>query len=85
MNEMVDRVAQALCETGNVEDFKCVCPHPVDGWCLGGRLQAQARIAIAAMREPTEAMEDAGQGEDLSGTESVDLIYRAMIDAALAE
>ena len=50
MSEMVERVARAICEAGNIEGFRCVCPHPVDGWCLGGRLAIQARAAIAVQR-----------------------------------
>jgi hypothetical protein len=63
MSEMVERVARVICETQNVDGFKCTCPllGEIEGnnWCNGNRAVAQARAAIAAMREPTEAMKDA--------------------------
>lgn len=46
--------------------------------------RALARAAIAAMREPTEEMWDAGRSQ-LSAGEGVSDIWRAMIDKALAE
>lgn len=63
MSEMVGRVARVLQER------------------LGGSgdYEGTARAAIAAMREPTEAMLDADGGVD-----AIDC-WHAMVDAALAE
>lgn len=87
MTDKVERVARAICEAGNVPGFKCVCPHPVDGWCLGERLKLQARAAMEAMREPTSDMLNAGahqlSGYIFGGTSAALDTYEAMIDAAL--
>jgi hypothetical protein len=86
--EMEERVARALCKRRAAIEFtpeEFIIDH------LGRRVQywslwtEDARAAIEAIREPTEAMERAGQEEELSGTEDVKAIYRAMIDAALKE
>lgn len=69
---MVDRVARALVERGVEYDDQT--------------LERMARAAIAAMREPTEAMIEAGQAEEWTGKrEAVESVWGAMIDAALAD
>jgi hypothetical protein len=92
---MVERVARAMApmfaEAGNywcngVEWTDC---PPATCQCRRMAFEA-ARAAIAAMREPTTAMQNAGWREiDAQGfsTEDTEVapIYRAMIDAALGE
>lgn len=71
---MIERVARAIAkgEYGeNVDDVWHTC---ID----------DARAAIEAMREPTEAMLDAGYGAEPTGAALV-APWEAMIDAALAE
>jgi hypothetical protein len=68
MSEMIERVAKAIWEAN----------HGYDGGL------AQARAAIAAMREPTEEMITAGEHAYLP-TCNFEAVYHAMIDAALAE
>jgi hypothetical protein len=78
MSEMIKRVADAIADLPNgIMDVEQV-----------------ARTAIEAMREPTEAMLDAvshyvdGGGEQYPirvGSDDSQAIWRAMIDAALAE
>lgn len=79
MNPMVERVARALCRTSTqAEDMWLAYVHP-------------ARAALAAMREPTEAMLAAGHDQrsdpktGLSTLCGIDEIYTAMIDAALKD
>lgn len=90
MVEMVERVARAICALAGVN------PDGTNGGTWdGGSLprgepawtawRDEARTAIAAMREPTEAMVSAGQEEELSRTEDVKAIFSAMIDAALKD
>jgi hypothetical protein len=67
---MVERVAHALSEEA---DWDGVMPHRKD------RYLRQARAAIAAMREPTEEMVDAGYLADESATGT----WQAMIDTAI--
>jgi hypothetical protein len=58
-------------------------------WALRDNLAATyedyARAAIAAMREPTPAMIKAGWEKLAGGGHTLADIWRAMIDAALAE
>jgi hypothetical protein len=58
-------------------------------WALRDNLTATyedyARAAIAAMREPTPAMVKAGWEKLAGGGHTLADIWRAMIDAALAE
>jgi hypothetical protein len=62
-SEMVERVAQALTDEFSFDP-------------AGARLVA--RVAIGAMREPTEAMISLGDGVEFRGE-----IWREMIDEAL--
>lgn len=86
-NEVIERVARAICLQFNLDDGYA------DNSVLRGSIEmgmwrnhvSQARAAIAAMREPSEAMVSAGQEEELSRTEDVKAIFSAMIDAALNE
>jgi hypothetical protein len=63
MSEMIERVARAMCKeiSGRDADDKDGGPHPLGTWLdpverwWTGYIDA-ARAAIAAMREPTEAM-----------------------------
>lgn len=47
-DELIEIMAPIICETGNVDGFRCTCPHRIDGWCLGGRALKQAAAALAA-------------------------------------
>lgn len=84
MSEMVDRVARALFQRDVDED---IC----DGtWeespALHEKFFADARAAIAAMREPASAMQDEAVGvldsHDV-GSHEAGIVWRAMIDEAL--
>jgi hypothetical protein len=94
MNEMVERVARKLSESTPVSDYEDVPPAEVFSrpryLFLAEHYRALARAAIAAMREPTEAMVVAGNYSDLSGLgyvpdpyKEADVMWRDMIDAAL--
>ena len=87
MSELVERVMEVLAE-------RLAYPLGIKRRGLSGldkesvgyvMIRDTARAAIAAMREPTDAMATAGQDECLTGQESATAIYRAMIDAALAD
>lgn len=75
MSEMVERVARALAnEEGYAYD-----PVPYN---------RRARAAIEAMREPTDAMVDAGGwlgGENGVGDSSARVVWTGMIEAALVK
>ena len=73
MDSMVERVARAICRhEGDEEDWPC--------WF------GEARAAIEAMREPTEAMVDAfvwyGHGKTIGDVARIG--WQSMIDAALS-
>ena len=83
MSEMLERVTEAIWDAshdsfGGVE---VIVPR-----IAAARL---ARVAIAAMREPTEAMVDASREEGVHYNDDargyVANEWRAMIDAAIAE
>ncbi len=90
--EMIERVARALYED------QCV-KHPDSigaktKFYNDGIYHGAARIALAAMREPTEAMleaeaaQDTGSKAKISGYLdyfSADEVWKAMIDAALGD
>jgi hypothetical protein len=77
MSEMVERVAQALCE----------CDAGV--WDTANRANCDgyrelAKAAIKAMKEPTEEMIEVGRSrQDYEGRGYVPYIWRAMIAASL--
>lgn len=80
MNEMVERVAQAICGNDNPANILEIHRH-------------RARAAVVAMREPTEAMEAAGDNLDDwgvpsdpgGGNTSALAHWHAMIDAAIKD
>ena len=72
MSEMLERVAKAINESEGV--WAVVQPWEYD----------LARVAIKAMREPTEAMKKAAQGPARTiNIEHFESVWRKMIDAAL--
>lgn len=73
-NEMVERVARAIYITSHVSDWDDPMPNPVRE-----AHRCHARAAIAAMREPTQAMRDLRW----IGSDEVEA-YQAIIDEALA-
>lgn len=75
MSEMIERVARALAKQDAYPDLPNEPAWP--GW------REVARAAIAAMREPTEAMRIKGRyANEMSDATAT---WRAMIDAALLE
>ena len=50
---LVKKMARTICETQNVDGFKCTCPllgePPGNDWCNGNRAIAQARAALAVV------------------------------------
>ena len=90
-DSMIERVARAIAAV-HIAEVKGTDCEPVVAERVESRWMSyreEARAAIAAMREPTEAMVDAGYACD--GTTTYDATafcethWRAMIDAALAE
>lgn len=86
MDSMVERVARAICKTrflnGGDEDD--------DGWDsatpgIQSDYMANARAAIEAMREPTDAMREIMGSHASNGMVNWDDYHDAMIDAALKE
>ena len=99
MSEMVERVARGIiahkCATGfkdmifggGAADFDLLAPPVQEHY------REEARAAIAAMREPTRAMDDAGHkaaakaedfGSDTGLHETIcETVFKAMIDQAL--
>ena len=81
MTDMIERVARAIDEAHRNEKVSD------EMWAVCKRHSAFkpafdcARAAIAAMREPTERMKEAGFWEGSASPNN----YRAMIDAALEE
>jgi hypothetical protein len=80
MNEMIERVARALClRRGKIDGESDLGDYVERHWSCHTE---EARDAIAAMREPTEAMvEAAGDAKNSDWDE----IWHPMIDAALKE
>lgn len=91
MTEMIERIARALCRDDGLD--------PDSDWTAGKAAyrdlpqemkamwscyEPKARLAIEAMREPTDAMEQAFlRACDLSGACLWKTAYRTLIDAAL--
>lgn len=69
MNEMIERVAQAICGDDNPTNVLTI--H-----------RTRARAAIEAMREPTRGMSDAAA--ERVGQMSYADVWQAMIDAAVS-
>lgn len=95
MSEMVERVARAICATrcvrAQVFNECCLdettrligpCKANMAQLLLLGPIQT-ARAAIAAMREPTDAMCRAGNSKAFITDGSTEDVWQAMIDAAL--
>lgn len=52
MTLSIEDLARLICETQNVDGFKCTCPAPFEpDWCLGNRAKAQARAVVTALRD----------------------------------
>ncbi len=73
--EMVERVARVLAPEHE---------EPLEPGLARAIAMDEARAVIEAMREPTEAMKNAGFAM-LLGNVPVAMIWRAMIDAALVK
>ena len=94
MNEMVERVARALCRAAAINAYPVVDPGPVLDAIVEAaweypKWEEYARVAIAAMREPTIQMQQSSSdltsvllGTPLDGL-SATTFYQAMIDEAL--
>lgn len=90
---MIKRVAKAIkAEVGRQMNAVPIHPDPkIDDWSATGGtidLEAVARAAIAAMREPTVAMRDAGMiwADARTATQASEAIaeaWREMIDVAM--
>lgn len=91
MNEMIERVARAIC-AGCGDNPDSVGEPPSDVYPVAGHAfprwfayRAAARAAIEAMRVPDEAMDNAGARLTGISPGMADTAWRAMIDAALTE
>ena len=73
MTEMIERVARAIGRCESSDDWEELGQHWKD------QFLQEAHAAIAAMREPSETMVDAGY----QASPPVEYIWQAMIDAAL--
>ena len=91
MTDMIERVARALCVSdGTPPDRPVSCLDNTPLWELHKKA---ARAAIAAMRDCTPAMLDAGSAAHPAGgyvretllTDIIECEWRAMVDAALEE
>lgn len=87
MSEMIERVARAMAFADLGTDTWDVKSEEDDGCGYLGKedFRVMARAAIEAMREPTMAMIDAGDAEDVHCLAQASVHYTAMIDAALKE
>jgi hypothetical protein len=92
MNEMIERVARAICRESGEDPDEMVSRVEGPGYIFPAQAQwltrfPFARAAIAAMREPTAAMKAATSPDRVRSEGSQEhfagLLYRAMIDAAL--
>ena len=83
MSEMIERVARAMCREWLEMDYEGenvdhLVEHEWSGWAY------IAQTAIAAMREPTLGMTDAGYAAS-DEHHTMSAAWQAMIDEALAE
>lgn len=89
MSEMIDRIAAKIEEAAARDvvcgDDYCDC-HPLKNRldCMGIKPRLYARLALEALREPTEKMENAVQEWELRAN-GAKFCWHAMIDAALRE
>ena len=78
MSEMVERVARRLLESNGY-----LWENASEG--TREEFEADARAAIAELREPTEAMIRACDWPNTDRNSSLEDVWRVMIDAALAK
>ena len=95
MSEMIERVARAIALAALDDETRSVVDP--ENWPVAESYCDMARAAIEAMREPTEAMIDAGvnakrqnvdvyfDGATVPRKNVERVIYKDMIDAALSE
>jgi len=76
MSEMRERVARALAQTNHARDWDHMTEAGKSWW------RTEAAAAIVAMREPTQAMADAGAIETSSEEDAIEC-WIAMINEAL--
>ena len=74
MSEIVERMVAAFCAWHHGGRRAPLCREPCED------CPEMARVALEAMREPTEAMKDAGHAATMPT-----MIWKAMIDAALPD
>jgi len=93
MNDLLTRVATAICKSRTCEGASC-CQWPANRGrrqcpVRDGGYDDAARAAVAAIREPTETMRNAGiafirGGSDPAAcTLSATTVWKVMIDSAL--
>lgn len=82
MSEMIERVARAICRAGICGPRDHLNEQEDRNW---RKFELEARAAIAAMREPTEAMITAADVEVHSDFLPPHMTWERMIDAALKE
>ena len=82
MSEMIERVAKAIYEEDDPWHKAWPWPNLNESQGSPEPYRRIAAAAIKAMREPSEAMIEAGQQRSDETITAVD-VYRAMIDAAL--
>ena len=90
MNEMIERVARAGNPMGWSWYDRAENDHPAKP-VFYAREMNENRARIEAMREPTEAMQDAARDADIAWRQDYrpsrlfDAVWRGMIDAALTD
>ena len=87
MSEMVERVARAICKAKgqNPDDPRWIrYPGPTYEGIAWHAHEDSARAAIAAMREPIEAMINSAH-DRIAGEGEIADVWCAMIDEALRE
>lgn len=86
--DMAEKVARALCSADGRDPDELHCGSLIweahsEGFLEFPDYEAMAHAAIEAMREPTEAMLDAGRTKTNWGPHGTGEVWLAMIDAAL--
>lgn len=87
MTTMIERVARAMFEHDQLSDEAKLDEWDDDWIGPQGREQymSLARAAVAAMREPTDAMVKAGRIYHADKRNSVNRVWKKMIDAELRD
>lgn len=86
MSEMIERVARQIFETNITVYLRLSMDFSEQTVSVQEQYRGLARAAIEAMREPTEAMEEAALDvRPLMLPDSPREVWEAMIDAALNE